>query len=390
MDLFRRLRGRARRIASLRQDVATLRAELDGLRAETERRAQALEARMEQDLLPRAVHAVAEGMVRRTLTRGTPNLDPAHLAIREIPNLISNVKVLGTEQAERLWQAAPMRDLPGTPTRTGLGGRLCRQADIESPWLRYWLGQAQIQPMYHRKVWETGFVLQALWEGGAMREGVEALGFAVGQEPIPAVLASRGMRVLATDLSSQDPRAQVWRETQQNAAELAPLRRPGIIPDALFHERCAFREVDMTSIPTDFAGRFDVVWSTCSLEHLGSIEAGLRFIEQAMACLRPGGIAVHTTEYNAGSNDVTLDNWPTVLFRQRDIEEVARRLEAAGHEVLPLDFSPGTGILDGYVDLPPYGLAEVFPRATSLPPHLRLSIDGFVATSIGLIIRAGR
>lgn len=367
-----------------------LRKELDELREATQRRTQALEARMEQDLLPRAVHAVAQGMVRRTLPRGSPNLDPAHVAIREIPNLIRNVKVLGTEQAERLWQAAPMRNPPAAATRIGLGGRLCRQADIESAWMRYWLAQAQIQPMYHRKVWETGFVLQALWEAGVMREDAQALGFAVGQEPIPAVLAARGMRVLATDLCSDDPRARVWRETQQNAAELDPLRRPGIIPDTLFRERCGFREVDMTAIPVDLAGRFDVLWSTCSLEHLGSIEAGLRFIEQAMACLRPGGIAVHTTEFNAGSNELTLDNWQTVLFRQRDIEEITRRLGAAGHEVLPVDFSPGDGILDGYVDLPPFWPEEASAPVAGLPPHLRLSIDGFIATSIGLIIRARR
>ena len=34
------------------------------------------------------------------------------------------------------------------------------------------------------------------------------------------------------------------------------------------------------------------------IDRIGSIELGLQFIENSMATLRPGGVAVHTTEFN--------------------------------------------------------------------------------------------
>ena len=39
----------------------------------------------------------------------------------------------------------------------------------------------------------------------------------------------------------------------------------------------AYREVDMRAIPTDLRG-FDFAWSSCALEHLGSLGAGMAFV----------------------------------------------------------------------------------------------------------------
>jgi hypothetical protein len=70
------------------------------------------------------------------------------------------------------------------------------------------------------------------------------------------------------------------------------------------------------------------------------------------------------------------------------MEALARRLAARGHAMAPIDYGPGHGLLDHYVDLPPYGRFEADGFAPPTPPHLRLSVDGIPATSIGLIIRA--
>jgi 2-polyprenyl-3-methyl-5-hydroxy-6-metoxy-1,4-benzoquinol methylase len=339
-------------------------------------------------LVDAAAARVLAVLAGRTQAGGQPNLAPGHLLLREHANLASAVKVFGTELAERLWAEAAPGAVPAGPVRAELGGRLCRQADIESPWLRHWAERARMTPLYHRKVWEIAFILQAIWESGLATTGRSALGFAVGQEPIPAVLAAQGMAVTASDLPPQDPRAQVWRDSSQNAAELRALARPAILSEADFRARCSFRHLDMTAIPASLQGRFDVVWSGCALEHLGSIAAGLDFIEAAMACLKPGGLAVHTTEFNLAEGEETIDNWPTVLFRRRDIEAGVARLQAAGHTVLPVDFAAGGGLLDGYVDLPPFLPIDIFSPRRRAAPHLRLSIDGFPATSIGLIIRA--
>ncbi|MBD0274974.1 MAG: hypothetical protein ICV73_23995 [Acetobacteraceae bacterium] len=107
-----------------------------------------------------------------------------------------------------------------------------------------------------------------------------------------------------------------------------------------------------------------------------------------MRCLRPGGVAVHTTEFNTDAAGGTLRRGTTVLYQRRHLDALARRLAEAGHGMLPLDDSPGDGPLDAFVDLPPYGEEGGGPPAAPQPPHLRLSIRGFPVTSAGVLARA--
>ena len=99
-------------------------------------------------------------------------------------------------------------------------------------------------------------------------------------------------------------------------------------------------------------------------------------MENQMDCLRPEGVAVHTTEFNVSSNYKTIARGPLVIFRRRDIEKAAARLRAKGHSI-DLDFDSGTSPADLYVDLPPY----------KEEPHLKLKLGEFVSTSIGLAVR---
>src|SRR5204862_2356900 len=105
-------------------------------------------------------------------------------------------------------------------------------------------------------------------------------------------------------------------------------------------QRVSFRPVDMNNIPEDLGG-FDFIWSSCSFEHLGSIRKGKHFIRRMARCLRPGGVAVHTTEYNVDSNFWTVRRGQDVLFRRRDFLAMVLDLEQAGHRVEPLDFDSG-------------------------------------------------
>lgn len=294
-----------------------------------------------------------------------------------------NSKVLGAVLARQCYEArlaGPGIKLPAEPEWVGLRGCLCRQADLEAPWLHHWCGAIGMVPFYHRKVWEAAFVAQAIWEAGLLKPGQRALGFAVGQEAMPGFLATHGMEVLATDLDPRDPRATRWAATGQHSARHAA-GPPGL----------AFRPVDMARIPRDLHGRFDIVWSMCALEHLGSIRAGGDFILNAMRCLTPGGLAVHTTEFDLDAEGPPLARGGTVLFQERDIEALQRRLGRAGHEMLPVDLDPGTGLLDQFVDQPPYGKADRWPLSRpEETPHLRVLVEERIATSIGLIIRAKR
>ncbi|UFN49024.1 class I SAM-dependent methyltransferase [Roseomonas sp. OT10] len=304
-----------------------------------------------------------------------------------------NTKVLGSVLARQAYEqgfAAQGSRGPAAPVPLGLTGRLCRQADLEAPWLHHWCDRQAILPLYHRKVWEDCFVLQALWEAGMLAPGRRGLGFAVGAEPLPAVMAAAGVEVLATDLSPRDPRARAWIRAEQHGSSLDTLYRPHLVDRATFDARVRHRDLDMRHVPAELDGQFDFVWSVCSFEHLGSIEAGLEFVRRAMRCLRPGGVAVHTTEFNLDDSGPGLERGPTVLFRRRHLESLFDRLARDGHDPLPMDWEAGDGVLDRFVDLPPYPLQKGWPLAIAPDaPHLKLAVHGCVATSAGLILRAG-
>jgi len=107
---------------------------------------------------------------------------------------------------------------------------------------------------------------------------------------------------------------------------------------------------------------------------LGSLQAGADFVVAQLDCLRPGGVAVHTTEFTVSSNDATVETGATVLFRRRDIDALVERLRGAGH-VIDIDYTEGTTPEDLHVDTPPF--TDV---------HLRTTLGDYVTTSLALII----
>jgi hypothetical protein len=265
------------------------------------------------------------------------------------------------------------------PTFPNLVWQLCTTAQTRTPAYLEWCDVIGRRPdAQRRKVWEYCYALQGLTEQLGLRAGQRGLGFGVGREPLPSVFAARGIDVVATDQSLESAQGTGWIRSKEHAADVEQLIHPKICPPEQLKKHASFRAVDMNAIPDDLTG-FDFLWSSCALEHLGSIELGLRFIERAMACLKPGGVAVHTTEFNLVSNDATVDDQGTVLFRRRDLEELARRLTAQGAQVLPLNCHPGSEPLDHHIDVPPYRWV----------PHLRLMLGRYATTSVGIIVKRG-
>ncbi|KRB82434.1 hypothetical protein ASE00_10245 [Sphingomonas sp. Root710] len=254
--------------------------------------------------------------------------------------------------------------------------QMCTAAQMDEPAYEEWCRRMGMARSPHRKQWEYVFIARALEYYGALREGARGVGFGIGQEPLPSVFAAAGCQIVATDLAAADDRAQAWNDTAQLGTSLRDIYQPHLCDEATFFERVSYRAVDMTAIPADLTG-FDFTWSSCAYEHLGSIDAGLDFFENSLACLKPGGLAVHTTELNLSSNDQTLDSGATVIFRRRDFERLAARLIRQGHQVIPITFDSGDAELDRVIDLPPY----------VNDPHLRLALLRWVATSFGMIVR---
>lgn len=229
-----------------------------------------------------------------------------------------------------------------------------------------------VQPVWHRKLWEWVFICHHILD--FIHEGYRGLGFGVGTESLPALFASFGANILATD--APDDKGQ-WSHGDQWSGNLQRLRAPHIIANALFDERLSFRPCDMTNIASDLKG-FDFTWSSCAFEHLGDLDAGLRFVENSLNTLRPGGIAVHTTEFNLSSDTDTVDRGGTVLYRKRDIDDLLERLRDQGHMVRPFVMGPFSNFLDHHVDVAPY----------TGSPHLKLRLAGYVTTSAGIVVKA--
>jgi len=214
----------------------------------------------------------------------------------------------------------------------------------------------------HRKLWEWVAVYDAAVD--LMLElgrPIKALGFGVGKEPLSRCMNNAGMDVTATD----GPHVQNWYDTEQHATNNPEL---------------SWSTADMNYIPIELRrGRFDLTWSCSAMEHLGSIDKGVDFLCSQMGCLRDGGLAVHTTEFNYRAKWATQQADTLVFFRKRDIRDMSRRLSNQKDLMWPVDFSKGGSYADTYIDSPPY----------QDYPHLNLRLGTHVTTSILIVVERG-
>lgn len=289
--------------------------------------------------------------------------------------------------------------------------RRVRAESFRTDWMREAASQLNLSlSPPHRKVWEFGIIMRAFrsraeqqpYTAVSCPRGEESydsavagvryvprrprvLGFGVGREPLPAWFVSRGADVLATDKPAIDT-LPGWRETGQHAAEHSQLGRLWYVNEDEMTEYCNYASVDMANLPTSLLReQFDFIYSAGSFEHIGGAHAGLDFFMQSMAALRPGGVAVHTTEYEYeyAPDLPPLDTPDLSLYRDADISALSVSLVAQGDLLLPLDAVQGTEPEDLYTDRPPYA-----PDALS---HLNIELaGGRRTTSIALIaIRGG-
>jgi len=255
-------------------------------------------------------------------------------------------------------------------------------AHTEHPDYVKWVPRLEQPHGRHRKVWEWCFILNALERHGVLTPGKSALGFGVGTEAVVPLLARHGVRVTATDQSVEQ--AGAWATVGQHASAIDALRRPNVCDDRTFDELVDFRAVDMRRIPSDLRD-FDATWSSCCFEHLGSKQAGFDFVLGSLRTLRPGGVAIHTTEFDCTPGRRPLLETGSVeagdyccFFRRPEVEELIDLVRAEGHRVTA-DLRLGRRHpYDRHVDQPPY----------TGDPHLRLAVHDRVVTSVGLVIVA--
>lgn len=264
------------------------------------------------------------------------------------------------------------------PSLSHPSSQLCTSNQITSKTYAYWCKLLQSPPRFSRKQWEFVFILQALKHHHKLKSGNYGLGFGCGKEQLPAVFANFHCKILATDQFAEKAVASGWKKSSQYSSNLQDLYESSkhIISKPLFTKSVKYKNIDMNNIPISLHNQFDFIWSACALEHLGSIKHGIKFILNSMKCLKKGGIAVHTTEFNLSSLEDTLNTKECCIFRLKDIHLLIDMIGKKGYKVRPVNLNSGNLFVDKHVDLPPYNFS----------PHLKLLLDKYITTSIGIIV----
>lgn len=278
----------------------------------------------------------------------------------------------------RMFRRANRMIVNTAPTLADPTSQGCTAAQFDEPAYARWTKEMRIEPQRHRETWDHVYILQTLYRYGMLRPGARGIGFGVGTERLPAVMASHGCSILASDLPLSDPQSLEWARIGEHAASVESLRYPRICADDVFDRQVSFRAVNMNAIDRDLNG-FDFAWSSRAMEHLGSIEAGHALVLDSIACLTYGGLAVHTTTFNLGSNGDTIDEGATVLFRKQDMERIAVDLVSRGHFVAQFKYDFGATP----VDTQPEG------SPSSADDPLTTRFGEYAATSFGIMVRRG-
>lgn len=256
-------------------------------------------------------------------------------------------------------------------------------SDFDTEWYKHWareLKQNKDNLESHKiranKFWQNAVMVQALSERNLLKKDNTCIGFGVGRERLPALFAKYGVHVIATDQDFTTEKAKHWEE-HELAVGTQSLNKLGICDPKEFHKNVKYESLDMTKIPSNLHGQFNFLWSNCALGHLGSIESGLDFIIESSKCLKPGGYAVHTTEVNVISNHETVDNNPeTVIFRPKDIHQLATKLRQHGYILTPLNLNFGKTQNDQKIAMSPeFG-----------NDYSKLQVGGHIITQVVLII----
>ena len=263
------------------------------------------------------------------------------------------------------------------------------QLDLESDWVAYWASELNVPVVFHRKLWELAFVLQAIYENGHLHPGRPRT--RVWMWPGTAAQLFRGARYgdHRTDLALEEMQANGWTSTGQHASTIDEAFKPDLVERDRFDRNVSLRYVDMNAIPDDlneydFAGQFahsSILEQSPAAWHSSKIH---------LKTLRAGGLSVHTTEFNFMNEGETIDDWPTVLFQRKHFVELSEKLRMQGHDVAPLDFDIGEKPLDKFIDIPPFihdwnqEIRDIWGKRYE---HLKVSVDGFAVTCFGLIVR---
>ena len=223
--------------------------------------------------------------------------------------------------------------------------RLCYVEDWENSEIKEALSELQkLSPegFIHRKDWEWALGIIAMRRFGKLNEKSTAIGVGSGTEPVPFYLANKVKHVYATDLYGQNDG---WKRAApsdfpENPKKYAPFP----------YKEDALTVLRMDGTKLEFPSEsFDIAFSFSSIEHFGGGDrknhsGALRSLKEIERVLKPGGLAVITTEY------IINDKEHPEFFNKRTIySDLIDKLERL-KLVEPLDLRITSKTLDTVID----------------------------------------
>tara|TARA_B110000879_G_C11179535_1_gene517634 strand:+ start:2083 stop:2913 length:831 start_codon:yes stop_codon:yes gene_type:complete len=247
-------------------------------------------------------------------------------------------------------------------------------------------------PKLRRKQWEFFVIQHQLHTHLNTFEQKNGIGFAVGSEILLPYFIKKGAKIIGTDLDPNHENSKDWIDTNQHLSNNIDLQQ--IIDKPTFDANFTMDYVDMNNIPAKYLqNMFDFTWSSCALEHLGSIDNGLNFIINSLKCLKSGGIAVHTTEFNLSSEIQHCNHKSSSIYSKFDILNLKNKLEIMGYIVKPIQFDRENNSINNYVDYYPYcsgkdvSLCNEIMKNPKGKAHLNLFLHNkYVSTSVFIVI----
>jgi SAM-dependent methyltransferase len=217
----------------------------------------------------------------------------------------------------------------------------------------------------HRKTWEFAMGVLALEEAGLLDDDRSTgLSVGAGHESVLYYLTGRCGRLVATDLYGEGDFA-------RGEAGAMMLTDPDLFaPYPYERDRLEARHMNALDLEYDDAS-FDFVVSFGSIEHFGGLEAAARALSETGRVLRPGGVAVVTTELATdGAGDDPIPGLQ--LFAPETIEALVADeplLDWLGEaELTPPD--DGAPVIDLHEEV------ERVEAGDQSYPHIRLSVRG--------------
>jgi SAM-dependent methyltransferase len=260
--------------------------------------------------------------------------------------------------------------------------RLCYVEDWENSEIKDALAELEklsSEGLIHRKDWEWALGIIAMRRFGKLNEKSTAIGVGSGTEPVPFYLANKVKHVYATDLYGRNDG---WKRAApsdfpENPKKYAPFP----------YKEDALTVLEMDGTKLEFPSEsFDIAFSFSSIEHFGggkNHSGALRSLREMERVLKPGGLAVITTEY------IINDKEHPEFFNKRTIySDLIDKLERL-KLVEPLDLRITTKTLDTVIDYSSVGVSwnNVNNDYKRTHPHIVLRIKNILFTSIILVFQ---